>query len=276
METHTMTRRRPPPSTQSQSQSRYRSRSEEIAEETATAILHDPRLRHQATVYDAVAGRITTRPFNKPAAAPPTEDEPRHSTDAEQPPRLRKATVHNPILAPEEALFRRPVAPERYAEHDVYMAHERDLPHRDVLPDSDLLQAIHAYASHFYAALNGPDSRAVRVGSRSLDEGSMDETALLAFGILLEEAGRKALGKRGDLVFTEGLEVGGGGPRHPSPIDLDPAPDGGEDGDLQPHTAAVSPRENVSERRPLTTVGFQTHGASRHRKRRKMVDLDDD
>lgn len=31
----------------------------------------------------------------------------------------------------------------------------------------------------------------------------MDETALLAFGILLEEASRDALGKRGDLVFTE-------------------------------------------------------------------------
>jgi hypothetical protein len=31
----------------------------------------------------------------------------------------------------------------------------------------------------------------------------MDETALLAFGILLEEAGREALGKAGDLVFTE-------------------------------------------------------------------------
>jgi hypothetical protein len=33
----------------------------------------------------------------------------------------------------------------------------------------------------------------------------MDETALLAFGILLEEAGREALGKAGDLVFTEPL-----------------------------------------------------------------------
>jgi hypothetical protein len=36
----------------------------------------------------------------------------------------------------------------------------------------------------------------------------MDETALLAFGILLEEASRDALGKKGDLVFTEGMEVG--------------------------------------------------------------------
>jgi hypothetical protein len=34
----------------------------------------------------------------------------------------------------------------------------------------------------------------------------MDETALLALGILLEEAGKDVLGKRGDLVFTEGME----------------------------------------------------------------------
>lgn len=36
---------------------------------------------------------------------------------------------------------------------------------------------------------------------------SMDETALLAFGILLEEAGQSLLGKRGDMVMTEGLDV---------------------------------------------------------------------
>jgi hypothetical protein len=41
------------------------------------------------------------------------------------------------------------------------------------------------------------------VGTRIVDERSMDETALLAFGILLEEASREALGARGDLVFTE-------------------------------------------------------------------------
>lgn len=35
----------------------------------------------------------------------------------------------------------------------------------------------------------------------------MDESALLAFGILLEEAGREVLGKRGDLVFAEASEA---------------------------------------------------------------------
>jgi hypothetical protein len=35
----------------------------------------------------------------------------------------------------------------------------------------------------------------------------MDETALLALGILMEEATRDVLGQTGDLVFTEGEEV---------------------------------------------------------------------
>lgn len=86
------------------------------------------------------------------------------------------------------------------------MAHERDLPHegRDVLPSSDLLKAVHSYASHFYDAL-GADGRreAHSVAGRSISEKSMDETALLALGILLEEAGREVLGAKGDMVFTE-------------------------------------------------------------------------
>lgn len=114
-------------------------------------------------------------------------------------------------MAPDEVLFRRKDAPERYLEHDIYHAHERDLPRagQGVLPESDLLKAIHGYTSNFYSAKHR-DSRGGDVNERS-----MDETALLAFGILLEEAGRAVLGRRGDLVFTEGAEdapgVGGGG-----------------------------------------------------------------
>jgi hypothetical protein len=44
------------------------------------------------------------------------------------------------------------------------------------------------------------------VKARIIDERSMDETALIAFGILLEEAGREVLRGRGDLVFIEGEE----------------------------------------------------------------------
>ena len=38
------------------------------------------------------------------------------------------------------------------------------------------------------------------------DYRSMDETALIALGILMEEAARDTLGRTGDLVFTEGEE----------------------------------------------------------------------
>ncbi|OTB00676.1 hypothetical protein M426DRAFT_65480, partial [Hypoxylon sp. CI-4A] len=112
--------------------------------------------------------------------------------------------TRDPTLAPEDVLFRRIGAPIRYAEKDIYPAHEtlRD-GGRDVLPDSDMLKAIHSYSSQFYAALASRRGEAVL---RNIDERSMDESALLAFGILLEEASREVLGKKGDLVFTEGVE----------------------------------------------------------------------
>lgn len=111
-------------------------------------------------------------------------------------------------LGPDEVLFRRRGAPERYAEHDIYFAHERDLPDggRGILPESDLLKAIHSYASKFYAAHGSSQPRPVADGN--VDNRSMDETALLAFGILLEESGREVLGRRGDVVFTEAGATG--------------------------------------------------------------------
>lgn len=113
----------------------------------------------------------------------------------------------DPVLAPEEVLFRRKYAPQRYAEKDIYFANQ-DLPEggRGVLPDSDMLKAVHGFAGHFYEAL---EQRITGYGTRGslnrVDERSMDETALLAFGILLEEAARESLGEDGDLVFTEGV-----------------------------------------------------------------------
>lgn len=112
----------------------------------------------------------------------------------------------------------------RYAEKDIYhtaVAALRDGRGRDEvrLPDSDMLTAIHSYASHFYGALAVASARKRRgrrggrggggggEEARNVDEQSMDETALLALGILLEEAGREVLGKKGDLVFTEGVEI---------------------------------------------------------------------
>ena len=67
------------------------------------------------------------------------------------------------------------------------------------LPDSDLLKAIHTYASDFYGR-NTKNQGAV-------DFESLDETALLSLGILLEEVAGHVLGDTGDMAFVEGEEV---------------------------------------------------------------------
>ncbi|KAI9772030.1 MAG: hypothetical protein M1840_001318 [Geoglossum simile] len=135
------------------------------------------RQKRQATVYDAVAGRVSSY-------LPPNHRDRPSST--------------LPTVPPEEVLFRRRNGPTRYAESDLYFANE-DLPATTRLPDSDLLKAIHTYASEFYARNGG-----------SYDWRSMDETALLAMGVLLEDAAAVALGETGDLVFVE-EENGGEG-----------------------------------------------------------------
>ncbi|KAI1800591.1 hypothetical protein F4811DRAFT_22270 [Daldinia bambusicola] len=164
------------------------------------------RRRRNANVYDAVAGRVTsTLPLGDGSESDEFEIPSHHA-------RTSRDHRRDPTLAPEEVLFRRLRAPVRYAEKDIYHAHEalRDGGGgggRGVLPDSDMLKAIHSYSSHFYAALAAARGGGSEAGSRSIDEHSMDETALLALGILLEEASRSALGRTGDLVFTEGVAV---------------------------------------------------------------------
>ncbi|CAN8105781.1 unnamed protein product [Discula destructiva] len=151
--------------------------------------------RH-ATVYDAVAGRVSLK-FSKDSAASGS----RKSTSGHH-------QLADPVLAPDEVLFARKHAPQRYAEKDIYFAHE-DLPDggRGVLPESDMLKAVHGYTSHFYEALGQRRETGGRIASGvRVEERSMDETALLAFGILLEEAARDSLGRNGDLVFTEGVD----------------------------------------------------------------------
>lgn len=104
------------------------------------------------------------------------------------------ASSSSTALPPESFLFRSKHAPTRYAESDIYFVNQRkDL--RD-LPESDLLKALHSYSSDFY-------SRATVDGGEG-DYQSLDETALIALGILLEEASLDNLGKTGDLAFTEG------------------------------------------------------------------------
>ncbi|TQN69540.1 hypothetical protein CSHISOI_05956 [Colletotrichum shisoi] len=213
-------------------------------------------LRH-ANVYDAVAGRITFE--SKSDAAVKDGKRPVIIT---KPPKLSRYPVNASALAPEEVLFRRKAAPERFAEFDLYMAHERNLLAAS-LPDSDLLKSIHSYTSHFYSALGGAERNlSYQVGRRNIDERSMDESALLAFGILLEEAGRDVLGNKGDMVFTDGLEISSNA--HPSSESRTAA-----DPPSQPLAAHSSPHQS--------SVDFVDHGSwKRAPKRRKFTtDLDD-
>ncbi|KAI4113951.1 MAG: hypothetical protein LQ338_008088, partial [Usnochroma carphineum] len=137
----------------------------------------------QPTLYDAIAGRISTTGFIPPHRLPSnTRDTTRTSLVP---------------LPPEEVLFRRRNAPERYEEDDIYWAHE-NLPPSHILPDSDLLKAVHAYASDFYGKALGEK------GEGKVSFGSMDETALMAFGVLLEEEVGRLVEGTGDLVFVEG------------------------------------------------------------------------
>ncbi|KAL2040201.1 hypothetical protein N7G274_007104 [Stereocaulon virgatum] len=157
------------------------SASETIQSQKASTLRKQQR---QATVYDAVAGRVSSTGF--------ITFSPRVSKYRDT---LSSSTVPVP---PEEVLFRRKGAPERYEEDDFYWA-DRFLTEGQTLPESDLLKAIHTYASDFYG-------RATE-GKGLVDFESMDETALLGLGILLEEMAEHVLGKTGDLAFVEGEEV---------------------------------------------------------------------
>ena len=133
--------------------------------------------RRYATVYDAVAGRVGYEGFLS---------DPRPSKYRDTTSTAAKA------VPPGEILFRRKNAPPRYKENDIYFA-ARHLRHDQLLPDSDLLKTIHAYSSDFYAAVGA------RVDRGGIEFWSLDETALLALGILLEEVASEALGKTGYL-----------------------------------------------------------------------------
>ena len=98
-------------------------------------------------------------------------------------------------LRPEEILLRRGRSTKQHPEDESYFANEQLPPDRP-LPSSDMLSAIHAYAADFYKY------QTKRAGKQ--DNHSMDETALLAMGILVEEMANEALGETGDLVLVEG------------------------------------------------------------------------
>lgn len=198
------------------------------------------KTKRQATVYDAVAGRVSSTGFIPP--------NPRVSAYRDTP---SSSTVAVP---PEEVLFRRKGAPIRYEEDDFYWS-DRRLTDKQKLPESDLLKAIHSYASDFYG-------RAVK-GRGMVDFESLDETALLAVGVLLEEMAGEVLGETGDLAFVEGEDDGAGEGVLPE----ESTPSGDEELD----STAVS--EVASE--AATLDNGSSDGDKRRRKRRKTKHEDD-
>ncbi|MCJ1424893.1 hypothetical protein MMC29_002781 [Sticta canariensis] len=145
---------------------------------SSSPIPSSKRKKRKATVFDAVAGRVSSKGFLPSSPLTSINRDTASST-----------TIPN---APEEVLFRRRGAPERYEEDDFYWA-DHDLAPGIELPDSDLLKAVHAYAAGFYGRTGGVAAF-----------GSLDETALIAVGVLLEEWGDAVLGKTGHEVFLEG------------------------------------------------------------------------
>ncbi|KAK6354431.1 hypothetical protein TWF730_008835 [Orbilia blumenaviensis] len=72
------------------------------------------------------------------------------------------------------------------------------------LPDSDLLKAVHLYVAEFYGLKKGVDGNGDGKGGWGTVMGrAMDESALLAVGVILEEYCREMLGRDGDLVLAE-------------------------------------------------------------------------
>ncbi|KAJ5287845.1 hypothetical protein N7478_003531 [Penicillium angulare] len=135
-----------------------------------------------ASVYDVVAGRVNNRGL--------------HSGNTFTSKYRDTESSGARALHPEEVLHRvnrEYVRKLNGLETNSYFAHEK-LPADRPLPNSELLTAIHSYASEFYTQL--PENSKHNFHS-------MDESALLAVGILMEELATEGLGETGDLVLTE-------------------------------------------------------------------------
>ncbi|KAJ5389751.1 uncharacterized protein N7496_000819 [Penicillium cataractarum] len=143
--------------------------------------------RRTTNVYDAVAGRVN-RKGHHPSEAFASRYRDTASSGAR-------------TLRPEEVLFRTQNTVTDPLEEENYFANENIRPD-NALPSSEILEAIHAYAADFYEFAT--EDHGLH------DHHSMDETALIAMGILVEEMAREALGETGDLVLVEGEELPNG------------------------------------------------------------------
>ncbi|KAJ5163235.1 uncharacterized protein N7500_005065 [Penicillium coprophilum] len=141
-------------------------------------------IKRRANVYDAVAGRVSTRGVNAPREV------------ASQYRDTNSAGARS--LRPEELLYRRQNILAESVDEKNYFAHE-NLSSDQALPNSELLETIHAYAADYYEYAT--------TDSGKDDHQTMDETALLAMGILIEEMVKEELGETGDLALVEGQEL---------------------------------------------------------------------
>ncbi|KAL1643482.1 hypothetical protein SLS58_004841 [Diplodia intermedia] len=140
----------------------------------------DKRKRGPVSVYDCVAGRVNGNGFIPEQAV---------VSDG----RITPSNSRVPIT-PDEYLLSQKDAPPRYEEDDVYFADRYLAPHQR-LPDSDLLKALHAHSSEAYAQAYGRHARRLYR--------SLDETALLALGILVEEAAAGVFDETGALKLEK-------------------------------------------------------------------------
>lgn len=143
---------------------------------------------NHTSIYDACAGRLTAERF----LPSPSRTSIRSTL----------TTTSRVPITPQEGLLGKQGAPILTEDVDWYSAH-RKLPDqgRDIIPDGDLLEALHGYVSDFYEHLIEGD------GSVDVDWESLDETALMALGVLVEESVREGLGGQGHTVFVEGRSV---------------------------------------------------------------------
>lgn len=120
------------------------------------------------------------------------------------------------VAQPIDVLFRRKYAPAHA--RDVYAVDRTDeAVIGGTLPDSDLVKSVHGYVSGFYGGrlgcgrgdIDGAGDNVSINGSRKRANSawySMDETALLAVGVLLEEACDDIVDEIGYRAFAERLE----------------------------------------------------------------------
>ncbi|EEA21825.1 Meiotic nuclear division protein 1 [Talaromyces marneffei ATCC 18224] len=154
------------------SQARDFSRAQSIDESTDEESRGSHRKR-RLTVYDVVAGRANRQRFIS------------HSTTS----RWRRNVSSARAVRPSNDIL------SRLGGEDFDDWIDDESPDHVHLPESDILEAVQSYAGHFYA--NTGDNR------RTEHFSSMNGSALIAMGILLEELGNELLGETGDMVLVE-------------------------------------------------------------------------